>query len=167
MPFLAWTEVDWKQCRNRVLHCLKFGSGSWNVTWSESDTRNSLLSGSDTLCAMCHFLTCQFWHMPVLACQVLTPTGFYTVFKQFMPVLAHEPVLTLFPNWIPNCVLFEFMLGGWHVQMPRGISPPPTDDHPLVNYFPLHTSTQRRSLIWQLRILFVYTKEYLRPFGDN
>ena len=117
--------MDWKQCRNRFLHCLTFGSGSWNVTWSESDTRNSLLSGSDTLCAMCHFLTCQFWHMPVLACQVLTPTGFYTVFKQFMPVLAHEPVLTLFPNWIPNCVLFEFMLGGWHVQMARGIYPPP------------------------------------------
>ena len=98
LPILAWTEVDWKQCRNRFLHCLKFGSGSWDLTLSESGNRNSLMLGSDTLCAMCHFLTCRFWHVPVLACQFLTPTGFYTVFKLFMPVLAHQPVLTLVPN---------------------------------------------------------------------
>ena len=87
LPFLAWSEVDGKQCRNQFLHCLKFGSGSRNVTWSESDNRNSLMLGSDTFCAMCHFLTCRFWHVPVLACKFWTPTGFYTVFKLFIQVL--------------------------------------------------------------------------------
>ena len=83
LPFLAWTEVDWKQCRNLFLNCLKFGSGSWDLTWSESGNRNGLMSGSDTRCAVCHFLTCRFWHVPVLACQFWTPTGFYTVLKRF------------------------------------------------------------------------------------
>ena len=72
-----------KRCRNRFPNRLKFGSGSRNVTWSESGNRNGLMSGSDTRCAVCHFLTCRFWHVPVLACQFWTPTGFYTVLKRF------------------------------------------------------------------------------------
>ena len=80
-----------KRCRNRFPNRLKFGAGSRNVTWSESGNRNGLMSGSDTRCAVCHFLTCRFWHVPVLACQFWIPTGFYTVLKRFHASLGTPP----------------------------------------------------------------------------